>query len=220
MGRRLFVYFSGLAITALGAVILILSGVGTGPFDAMAVGMNRLFGLTIGMWAIIIQTFLVMLISIIEKKPPQVGAFMALMIRSWIIDFWFYIVFKQADFTATWMTQWFSFLIGLFAMGVGIAIYIKARFPKSPVDGLMVAVHERFGWSLSTSRIIIEMTAVIISFFIGGPVGIGTVIIAISLGKIIQFSNYIIDTIKLIIQTIRDPKGSVHDGTVKSNQSR
>ena len=74
-------------------------------------------------------------------------------------------------------------------MGVGIGIYVEAQFPKSPIDGLMLALHNRFEWSINVSRIVVELVGVLFGFLLGGPVGFGTLIIAVFVGKIIQISN-------------------------------
>ena len=85
---------------------------------------------------------------------------------------------------------------------MGIGIYMEAQFPKTPIDGLMIAIGNRFGWSLNISRISIEACGVIIGFLLGGPVGFGTLVAALLLGKVIQISNY---KIKRILQVQTKP---------------
>ncbi|MGO4886722.1 YczE/YyaS/YitT family protein [Anaerobacillus sp. MEB173] len=189
MGKRITIYIVGLLISALGICLIIKSEAGTGPWDTVAVGLNLHFGLTIGGWSIIAQAIVVMLTSIIEQKAPQIGSIVAIIIRSMFLDLWIYVVFINIDFTTSIITQWLIFSIGLIVVGVGIGLYLIAEFPKTPIDGLMVALNTRFGWSFSNARIIIESFAVLLGFLLGGPVGIGTVITAILLGRIIQISN-------------------------------
>ncbi|WP_102347566.1 YczE/YyaS/YitT family protein [Bacillus sp. Marseille-P3661] len=189
MGKRIAIYLLGLSITALGIALIVLSMAGAGPWDIVAVGLNNHFGLTIGTWSIIAQTCVVLLTGIIEKKRPPFESVGAIIIRSLILDGWIYLVFNNVDFTSSLEFQWISFTIGVLASGLGIGIYVLAEFPKTPIDGLMVAVHKRFGYSLNVSRTIIEAAAVVLGYLLGGPVGIGTLIIALTLGKVIQVSN-------------------------------
>jgi len=86
--------------------------------------------------------------------------------------------------------QWLSLIMGVIAVGVGIGIYVEAQLPKTPIDGLMMAISNRFSWSLSISRISIEASGAISGFLLGGPVGLGTLVTALFLGKIIQISNH------------------------------
>jgi uncharacterized protein len=189
VGKRLVIYLVGLIITAFGIAMIILSSVGAGPWDTVAVGLNKHLGLTIGMWSIISQGMVVLLTGVIERKRLQYGSVVAILIRSAFLDAWLYLVFSKIDLTSSWEIQWLSFVIGVMAVGVGIGIYVEADLPKSPIDGLMIALMERFGWSLNVSRIMIESSAVLMGFLLGGPVGVGTIMIAIMLGKIVQISN-------------------------------
>lgn len=189
MGKRLGVYLFGLALTAFGISLIILSRVGAGPFDIVAVGLNKHLGLTVGTWSIISQGCVVLLTSCIERKRPQWESVIAIIIRSWLLDFWLYLVFQGADFSSSAGIQWLSFVIGTVSVGSGIGCYVLAEFPKTPVDGLMIAIQQRFRWSFNKARTIIESTAGLVGFLLGGPVGIGTIIIALGLGRLVQFTN-------------------------------
>ncbi|MDQ7864987.1 hypothetical protein RCO48_39505 [Peribacillus frigoritolerans] len=68
MKRRLTIYITGLAITALGIALIVRSIVGAGPWDSVAVGLKLHFGLTIGMWSIISQVFSYFIYSSYRKS--------------------------------------------------------------------------------------------------------------------------------------------------------
>ncbi|OMP66041.1 YczE/YyaS/YitT family protein [Domibacillus epiphyticus] len=189
MGRRIAVYFAGLAITALGIALVVHSAAGAGPWDAVAVGLKLHFGLTIGMWSIIAQGCVVAITAMIDRTRFQFESIFAIILRSWLLDFWFYVVLKDIDFTSSVSIQWFTFGLGVLTVGLGIGIYVEANLPKTPLDGLMIALNNVFGWSFSTARMVIELSGAAIGFFLGGPVGVGTVIIALTLGRIISIVN-------------------------------
>lgn len=172
------------------------------PWDSVAVGLTNYFGLTIGTWSIISQLFFTLVTWMIEKTRFRIESVIPIVIRSWFLDIWIYFVFRNADFSPLWEVQWLSLIIGVIVVGVGIGIYMEAQFPKTPIDGLMIAIGNRFGWSLNISRISIEASGVIIGFLLGGPVGFGTLVAALLLGKIIQISNY---KIKKILQVQTKP---------------
>lgn len=189
MGKRISIYLFGLAVAALGIALVILSGAGAGPWDLIVVGLNNHMPLTIGIWSIISQAMVVLLTAFIEKARPQYGSVVAILIRSAFLDLWVYVVLKNIDFAANFASQWITLVMGVIFLGTGIGIYVEAKFPKAPIDGLMVALHNRFGWKLSTSRMVIELSAVVIGTLLGGPLGLGTMVVALMLGRIIQFSN-------------------------------
>jgi uncharacterized membrane protein YczE len=189
MGTRMMIYILGLSITALGISLVILSQAGAGPWDVVAVGWNKHLGLTIGTWSMIAQAIVVLFTALIEKKRPQFESIIPIVVRSMILDVWIYLVFSNVTFSSPWEKQWFVFALGILVTGFGIGIYLLAKLPNSPIDGLMIALSNRFGWGLNSSRILIEVAAVIIGYLLGGPVGFGTLIIALTIGKIIQISN-------------------------------
>jgi uncharacterized protein len=189
MGKRIGVYLVGLAINALGIALIIFSTVGAGAWDTVAIGLNHRLGLTIGICSIITQVLVVLITGITERKRPQYESIIAIIIRSIFLDAWTYLVFNHIDGASSWEIQWMIFIFGIISMGIGIGIYVEAHFPKSPVDGLMLVLHNRFDWSINTSRIVVELSGAIFGFLLGGPVGFGTLIIALFVGRVIQMSN-------------------------------
>ena len=189
MGKRIGIYLIGLAINALGIALIIFSAVGAGAWDTVAIGLNHSWGLTIGICTVITQVFVVLATGIIERKRLQYESIIAIAIRSIFLDAWIYLVFNHIDLAASWEIQWLYFIFGIISMGIGIGIYMEAHFPKSPIDGLMLAIHNRFQWSINTSRIVVELSGAVIGFLLGGPVGLGTLMIALFVGKIIQMTN-------------------------------
>jgi uncharacterized membrane protein YczE len=189
VGKRIAVYLIGLMINALGIAFIIHSTVGAGAWDAVAIGVHHYIGFTIGICSIIVQVLVVIVTKIIDRNRIQYGAIIAITIRSMFLDAWNYLVFNHLESTASWELQWLYFVLGVISMGFGIGIYIEAHFPKSPIDGLMIALHQRFQWSINVSRIVAEVIGVLLGLLLGGPVGLGTLVLTFALGKMIQFTN-------------------------------
>ncbi|MBB6444347.1 YczE/YyaS/YitT family protein [Bacillus benzoevorans] len=189
MGKRIGIYLVGLALNALGIALIIFSAVGAGAWDTVAIGLNYTLGLTIGICTVMIQVLVVLVTAVIERKRPQYESIIAIVIRSIFLDAWIFLVFDQMTQPTAWEIQWLYFIAGIISMGIGIGIYVEAHFPKSPIDGLMLAIHNRFNWTLNTSRIIVELSGAVIGYLLAGPVGLGTLIIALFVGKIIQATN-------------------------------
>ena len=164
MGKRIGIYLAGLMINTFGCALIIFSAVGAGAWDAVAIGLNQHLGLTIGTCIIGIQALVVIMTAIIERQGLQYGSVIAIIIRSIFLDAWIYLVFNQLELSSAWELQWLNFILGIIFMGVGIGIYVEAHFPKSPIDGLMIAIHERFHLSINVSRMIVESVGVIFRF--------------------------------------------------------
>ena len=75
---------------------------------------------------------------------------------------------------------------GIVLNGVATGLYIAARFGPGPRDGLMTGLHRRTGRSIRLMRTAIEVAVVATGFVLGGTVGIGTVLYAVSIGPLAQ----------------------------------
>lgn len=187
--KRIIFYLVGLLLIGLGNALIIHSHIGSGPFDALFVGLNKNFGLTIGTWGIIGQIFIILLTSTISKSRPKWESSITILFRGIFFDFWYYIALSQINFELNFLSLFSIFLLGLYILGWGTGAYLVSNFPKTPVDGLMFAIHKKNKLSLRNSRIFIDTVVLILALYLGGPVGLGTIIIALVLGRLVQFSN-------------------------------
>jgi uncharacterized membrane protein YczE len=100
---------------------------------------------------------------------------------------------------------------GMFVIGLASYFYIGAGLGSGPRDGLMVMLTKKTGKSVRFIRNCIEITVLIAGYFLGGFVGVGTIIIALSIGYFVQLAfklfkfnvktvthRYIEDDIRLI----------------------
>lgn len=118
---------------------------------------------------------------------PDFYALIAIILSSLCLDFWLLFVFKNLTITSL-LNQLVYFALALILYAFGIAVYIKADLTKSPIDELMFVLSKRTGLNLKKSRFICEVTILLIGISIGGPFGIGTIIIAIFIGPLIHYS--------------------------------
>jgi uncharacterized membrane protein YczE len=94
-----------------------------------------------------------------------------------------------------------------------------------PRDGLMVALTKRTGKSVRLVRNTIETVVVIIGYFLGGTVGVGTLVIALTIGVFVQLAfqlfkfdvkkvehRFIDEDIKLLKKMLTQPKRDVGAG--------
>lgn len=192
MAKRITYYLVGLAIACLGVCFLIHSKVGAGPWDVVNIGLTERFGLTLGTWMGLWQAFFLLVNALLLKRRPEFESIITIFIWGMIIDFWMGIVLKNLDLTkAPLIIKWSLFSLGVLLIGMGVGIYLTADLPKMPYDGTMVALSRKFNLSFTITRTMLEGSAVVLSFIVGGSVGIGigTIIIFLVIGHIVQFFN-------------------------------
>jgi uncharacterized membrane protein YczE len=74
-------------------------------------------------------------------------------------------------------------LLGVFITGCGGAMYITCGLGTGPRDGIMLAFLGKTKLPITVVRALIEIVVLTIGYFLGGDVGIGTVIIALLIGR-------------------------------------
>jgi uncharacterized protein len=179
----LFVF--GLIVLALGAALTIEGKVlGVAPWDVFHYGMFLKLGLTIGTWSIIIGFLLLAASSIATKKLPKIGALLNMLLLGLFIDFFLWLLPSIDSLTGALL----FFVLGIVLMGYGVGLYVSADLGSGPRDSIMLLIVDKTGWSLQWVRNGMEILVLILGWALGGPVGIGSVIIALFLGPIVGVS--------------------------------
>lgn len=180
IGPRFFVYLIGLLIMCLGIVLIIKADLGAAPWDVLHVGLYYQFGLTIGTWTIIVGIFILALSAFLTKQFPQVGAFLNMVLCGIFIDMYYMLPFLQTPDSLAGKIA--MFLIGIVINGYGMGIYISAQIGAGPRDSLMIAISSITGWKVRNVRVSIEVAVLVIGWFLGGPVFLGTIFYGILIG--------------------------------------
>lgn len=86
-------------------------------------------------------------------------------------------------------------LIGVALVGAGSALYITCGLGPGPRDGLMTSLHNRTGVRVGRIRMVIELTALITGWLLGGRLGVGTAIFALLIGQSVAISMGVVSRI-------------------------
>lgn len=179
-------YILGLITIGLGITLTIKADLGAGAWDAMNVGLTEMIGLTVGNWVMIVGAVLILSNALIAKEKPDVLAVVTILVLGEVIDFWMLIVLDSFA-VHQFFYQLLTLLVGVIVIAFGAALYLQPKFSLNPVDGFMVALQKRFGLKIGVAKTITEAFALVMALFIGGPIGLGTVVILVGIGPVIQF---------------------------------
>lgn len=91
------------------------------------------------------------------------------------------------DFTSLG-AQTVIFAVGVIVMGCGAGLYISPNIGAGPRDSLMLVLVEKTGASVKKVRTTLEVIVAIVGWLFGGPIGIGTVLIALFLGQLVHYT--------------------------------
>ncbi|MEU6036623.1 hypothetical protein ABZ801_14545 [Actinomadura sp. NPDC047616] len=178
MARRLVQLYAGLALYGLGIALQVASGLGNDPWDVFHQGLSRRFGLSIGAWIIIIGA-LVMLAWIPLRQRPGIGTVSNALLVGVFADLFLYLL-PDPDATAA---RWAFLVAGIVAGGFATGCYIGAGLGPGPRDGLMTGLAAR-GHSVRVVRTSIELAVLAVGWLLGGTVGVGTLLYAVTIGPL------------------------------------
>ncbi|MFC8147346.1 YitT family protein [Streptomyces paradoxus] len=179
--RRLVQLYAGLALYGASSALLVRSGLGLEPWNVLHQGLSERTGLSIGVVLTLVGAA-VLLAWIPLRQRPGLGTISNVLVIGMAMDAALALV-PDAHGPAPRVTL---MLAGIVLNGAATGLYIAARFGPGPRDGLMTGLHQLTGVSIRLVRTGIELTVVATGFALGGTVGIGTLLYALTIGPLAQ----------------------------------
>ncbi|HSM45406.1 MAG TPA: hypothetical protein VK969_10360 [Acidimicrobiia bacterium] len=179
--RRVVQLVIGLIAFGLGIALMLQSRLGVPPWDVLHQGLAERFGLTVGIWSIIVS-FLVLLLWLPLRERYGIGTVLNAIIIGVVIDLGVLFIPQPPN-------VWLDAIIlaaGIVLIGLASGMYIGANLGPGPRDGLMTAIARR-GLSIRVTRWGLEIVVLITGILLGGTFGVGTIAFALLIGPIVQF---------------------------------
>ncbi|MFF7857707.1 YitT family protein [Streptomyces sp. NPDC007904] len=181
LARRLFQLYAGLALYGASSALLVRSGLGLEPWNVLHQGLSERTGLSMGVVLTLVGAA-VLLLWIPLRQRPGLGTVSNVLVIGAAMDATL-AVLPDADGMAVRVALMAA---GIVLNGAATGLYIAARFGAGPRDGLMTGLHRRTGVSIRLVRTALEITVVATGFVLGGTVGVGTVLYAVTIGPLAQ----------------------------------
>ncbi len=178
MRRQLVQLYLGLVLYGVSASLLVLARLGLDPWDVFHQGLARHSGLAIGTWSILVG-LCVMVLWIPLRQRPGIGTLSNVVLIGGTMD----VVLGHVSSPHALGWRVACLIAGVFLSGVATGAYIGAGLGPGPRDGLMTGLVAR-GGSIRVVRTGIELTVLVTGWLLGGTVGVGTVLYAVSIGPL------------------------------------
>lgn len=180
MVRRFVQLQVGLVLYGASMALMIKSALGLDPWDVFHQGLAEVTGLRFG-WIVIGVGAAVLLLWIPLRQKPGIGTVSNVIVIGLAVDL-VLAVLPTPDPLALRVV----FLVaGVVGNGIATGLYIGARLGPGPRDGLMTGfVARKPGRSIRLVRTVIEVTVLAVGWLLGGTVGVGTVLYAVSIGPL------------------------------------
>lgn len=175
--KTLFYLLIGLILFGLGESLLIASSAGVSPWTVLAQGIASKTGWSIGFTTMVIS-FVIIVLWLPLKQRLGLGTVLNALIIAFMIDFSLVLL----PYPETFIWQIIQVVIGVMLIGLASGIYLTANLGAGPRDGLMTGLQQLTDKPIANVRIAIEIVVVSIGWYLGGIVGVGTLIFAFGIG--------------------------------------
>ena len=177
----------GLSLFGLGEGLLIVSYSGASPWSVLAQGISLNIDLSIGVVTFIVSVCTLSLWFFLKQKPG-IGTVFNIIIIAAMIDLTIFLF-------ATPETYFGKLLMAVFAVllvGLGSGFYLIANLGPGPRDGLMTGIQRITNFPIAAVRAGIEITVVSIGWYLGGTVGVGTLLFAFGIGPAVALGLHLV----------------------------
>ena len=178
----------GLSIFGLGEGLLIVSFTGASPWSVLAQGISLNVNLSIGTITLLISIAVLILWIPLGQKPGMGTIFNALIIAI-MID----LCIKYVPTPSNYIHQLLLAVISVVMVGIGGGIYLVSNLGAGPRDGLMIGLQKLTNFPIAVVRATLEISVVSIGWYLGGTVGIGTLLFAFGIGPCVALGLYLVD---------------------------
>ena len=171
----------GLILFGLGETMLIAANVGVSPWTVLAQGISIKTGYSIGITTFIVSIG-VLILWIPLKQKPGIGTILNTIIISIVLD----VSLPYLPTPESFFLQALQVFIGVIIVGLGSGFYLISNLGPGSRDGLMTGLQKKTDLPIALIRATIEVSAVVFGFYLGGVVGIGTLVFAFGIGPAVS----------------------------------
>ena len=171
----------GLILFGLGETMLIAANVGVSPWTVLAQGISIKTGYSIGISTFIVSIG-VLILWIPLKQKPGIGTILNTIIISIVLD----VSLPYLPTPESFFLQTLQVFIGVIIVGLGSGFYLISNLGPGSRDGLMTGLQKKTNLPIALIRTTIEVSAVVFGFYLGGVVGIGTLVFAFGIGPAVS----------------------------------
>lgn len=187
---RLLWFYVGLAVVTTGFGMVIRPGVGAAPWDIFHLGVNRQTGLPLGV-VMQLTGLVIILLNWSLKIKPGLGMVLNMLSVGPMVQ----VVLAVLPTPETLWGRWLMLAVGIFLAGFGTAFYVSADLGSGPRDGMMIGLTRKLGLPVAVIKNGMDITVALVGWLLGGPLGFGSILVALSLGPSVQLGMHLMERV-------------------------
>ena len=190
--KRGIVYFVGLNLIAFAVVFNIRLNFGVAAFSSSMYATSEIFGISLGTASIIFYLLFIVIQCVLSRKIslmyileiPLSFAF------GWLTDLYDFIL---PEIPFVFPVRLVLFCLSMCVTSMGVFLCVRSNLVLTPTDGIVKTISEVFGLPFSACKNGFDITMVLLTVILCAVnhtqfygIGIGTVLSAVCLGRIIR----------------------------------
>lgn len=191
---------AGLLLYGAAIALIVRAHLGVGPWDVLAQGLAAVSALPFGVVTNAVGALLLLAWWPLRQRPG-IGTLLNVLLvgtaAQTVLD-----LVGPADGL---LPRIALFAGGVLLLALATGVYVGAGLGAGPRDGLMLGLHRRLGWPVWLARTLVEGSALLAGWLLGGNVGIGTVVFAVAIGPLCGGTIRLLAPAQLARAVVRDP---------------
>ena len=180
----------GLTLFGVGEGLLLVSYTGASPWSVLAQGISLKVDYSIGLITFFISLFVIFLWIFLSQKPG-IGTILNAVIIAIMID----ICLNYVQTPENFLSKILLAIVAVLLVGLGSGFYLIANLGPGPRDGLMTGLQAKTNLPIALVRAFLEILVVSVGWYLGGTVGIGTLLFAFGIGPAVALSLFLVGKI-------------------------
>ena len=177
----------GLILFGIGEGLLLVSYMGASPWSVLAQGISLKVDFSIGLITFFISLFVIFLWIFLSQKPG-IGTILNAVIIALMID----TCLTYVETPEVFLSKIILAIVAVLLVGLGSGFYLIANLGPGPRDGLMTGLQEKTNLPIALVRAFLEITVVSIGWYLGGTVGVGTLLFAFGIGPSVALGLFLV----------------------------
>ncbi len=183
--KKLVVFLGGLALLALGMTLFMKTSLGAEPWALLYAGVSGFTGLDVGLTIQLIGIAMVLLVCVSERSLPKPGTLASFIVIGLFANFFAGLGFNFSELG--FLANLAAFITAVITASLGLGLYVAADLGEGNIELLQFFLAGRLKKNITAVRVVMDCSAALLGFLLGGPLGVGTVISAFAIGPLLTF---------------------------------
>ncbi len=192
--KRIAYCFLGVVIIGIGCATFKLSNLGNDAFNALNIRISELSGISLGLVTIMMNCLYLIAPLLFGRKYINIGTILNGVLLGYLVDFFYKLEASVFGLPGNLVLQLVCLVPAVIIISLGISMYQTADLGVGPYDYLALGLRDHLKLPYFGCRIFTDGACALLTFLLGGLIGIGTLTCTLCLGPFVSFFDKNVST--------------------------